>query len=67
MGSIKFGNTSVSSFYYGSTPIKSIYYGSTLVWGTPAPVENLELSPSGTVSFSAAGESKYITVTSHAT
>lgn len=39
MGSVKFGNLSVSDFYYGSTPIRSIYYGQTLVWGRPAPVE----------------------------
>ena len=55
------------NYFVGDRQVISIYLGQILVWGRTAPVENLELSPSGTVSFSAAGESKSITVTSHDT
>ena len=65
--SIKLGNDTPVNFYVGDREVKSIYLGSIRVWGQVAPVENLQLSPNGTVSFSAAGESKSITVTSHAT
>ena len=64
---IKIGNITPTGMFVGSTPVSSIYLGQIRVWGAVAPVENLTLSPNGTVSFSAAGESKSITVTSHAT
>ena len=69
MSFIKYGSASISGINYGSTPVRAVYYGSQWVWGITVPIgtENLELSPSGTVHFDAAGESKYIAVTSHAT
>ena len=64
MATIKLGNTTPNGIYVGSTQVRSIYLGSTLVWGSSAPVESLQLSPSSFSSgYSAAGGSKSITVT----
>jgi len=65
--SIKLGDRTPMNYFVGNRQVISMYLGRILVWGRTAPVENLELSPSGTVHFDAAGQSKYITVTSHDT
>lgn len=44
MGSIKLGNTSISSIYLGSTEIKKVYCGSTLIWQKAAPQPTIPLS-----------------------
>ena len=65
--SIKLGNATPTGIYVGSTQVSSIYLGSIRVWGSTAPVENLEISPSSLPSFSASGGSRTITVTSSGT
>lgn len=67
MGEIKFGNLSISNIFYGNIPVSSVYYGSTLVWGSAAPVESLEISPSSLSNYNASGGSKTITITSSGT